>query len=238
MSYSLTVQPSNFTLSLSSSSDFLLSLSMKKIYFLLLLATLTLGSLGQAIPGSELLNVQAPDRFEAVFKTTQGEFTLEVVRDWSPAGADRLYQLIQSGFYDNNCLFRVQPEYVIQFGISDNAEVNAFWDKRPIPDEPVLQSNMKGTIAYARDGELTRTTQLFINVKDNPRLDTVMFNGLRGFTPVGRIVKGYEVVEKFYSDYGFEPANQQDSAMVKGNAYWQEHFPELDYIREARVSGR
>jgi cyclophilin family peptidyl-prolyl cis-trans isomerase len=201
--------------------------------FLIISSTLSFGQFNQ---DRALLTTRAPDKFEAVFKTTKGDLTIEVIRKWSPEGADRLYQLILSGFYNNNCIFRVQPEYVIQFGISDSPEVNAYWDKKPINDEPVLTSNVKGTIAYARDGAETRTTQLFINVKDNYKLDTVMFNDLRGFAPVGRIIEGYEVVEKFYSGYGFEPANHQDSAMVMGNAYWQEHFPELDYILEAVIS--
>jgi cyclophilin family peptidyl-prolyl cis-trans isomerase len=209
---------------------------MKTIAIALFLITYQIISFGQFQHDRALLTTKAPERFEAIFKTTRGEFHVEVIREWSPAGADRLYQLILSGFYNNNCLFRVQPEYVIQFGICDSPEVNAFWDNNPIMDEPVMTSNVKGTIAYARDGAETRTTQLFINVNDNYKLDTVMFNGLRGFSPVGRIIEGYEVVEKFYSAYGFEPANHQDSAMVIGNAYWQEHFPELDYIREAVIS--
>lgn len=208
---------------------------MKYTLFILLFTFSALVSSSQYITEHPLLDDRAPDRFEAVFKTTQGDFTIEIIREWSPAGADRLYQLLQSGFYNDNCLFRVQPEYVIQFGISDYPDLNTYWEKHPIPDEPVLTSNLKGTIAYARDGAETRTTQLFINVKDNPKLDTVMFNGLCGFSPVGRIIEGYETVEKFYSAYGFEPANHQDSAMVRGNAYWKEHFPELDYILDAAV---
>jgi cyclophilin family peptidyl-prolyl cis-trans isomerase len=179
--------------------------------------------------------MQAPEQFEAVFTTTKGDFMIEVIREWSPAGADRLYQLLMTGFYDNSGLFRVQPDYVVQFGISDSPEANRFWDKHPVPDEPVLAENLKGTIAYARDGALTRTAQLFINLKDNHKLDTVMFNGLRGFTPLGRVTEGWEVVEKLYSGYGFEPANHQDSVMVKGNTYWREHFPEIDYIVKVRV---
>jgi cyclophilin family peptidyl-prolyl cis-trans isomerase len=208
---------------------------MKTIVIALFLITYQTLSFGQFQYDRALLTTKAPEHFEATFTTTRGEFKIEVIRKWSPEGADRLYQLILSGFYNDNCLFRVQPEYVIQFGISDSPEVNAFWEEKPIPDEPVQTSNVKGTIAYARDGAETRTTQLFINVNDNYKLDTVMFNGLRGFAPVGRIIKGYEVVEKFYSGYGFEPANHQDSAMVKGNAYWKEHFPELDYILEAAI---
>jgi cyclophilin family peptidyl-prolyl cis-trans isomerase len=189
----------------------------------------------QSVPDTSILHLNAPDTFQAVFVTTKGEITIEAYRDWSPQGVDRLYQLIKSGFYTNNCIFRVQPEYVVQFGISDNSKANFFWDKRPVADEPVKSSNLKGVISYARDGANTRTAQLFINKKDNFKLDTVNYNGLRGFTPVARIIGGFNVVEAFYSKYGFEPANHQDSVMVQGNAYWERKFPGLDYIKEVRI---
>jgi len=148
---------------------------------------------------------------------------------------DRLYQLIQTGFYYNNSIFRVQSNYVVQFGISDTKVVNEFWDKRPIADEPVRESNLKGYISYARDGANSRTAQLFINKKDNSKLDTVNYNGLRGFPPVAKIIEGFEVVESFYGGYGFEPANHQDSIMLYGNAYVKKHFPEVDYILSVEI---
>ena len=203
------------------------------IPILLCLSVNTLRS--QGVPDPSVLQVIAPDTFQAVCITTKGEFTIEAVREWSPQVVDRLYQLITSGFYTNNCIFRVQPEYVIQFGISDNPGANSFWDKRPIPDEPVVGHNLKGVISYARDGKTTRTAQLFINKKDNYKLDTIEYNGLRGFPPVARIISGFEVVEAFNAQYGFEPANHQDSVMVKGNAYWEEKFPGLDYILELKI---
>jgi peptidyl-prolyl cis-trans isomerase A (cyclophilin A) len=190
---------------------------------------------GQATPDASILDLIAPDTFRAVIKTTRGEITIEAFREWSPKGVDRLYQLIKSGFYTNNCLFRVQPEYVVQFGISDNPEANYFWDERPVPDEQVVGHNLKGVISYARDGENSRTAQLFINMNDNFKLDTVDYNGLRGFPPVARVVDGFDVVEAFNAQYGFEPANHQDSVMLKGNVYWEERFPGMDYIREAKV---
>jgi peptidyl-prolyl cis-trans isomerase A (cyclophilin A) len=189
----------------------------------------------QSIPDSTILSLKAPDTFQAVFVTTKGDITIEAYRKWSPQGVDRLYQLIKSGFYTNNCIFRVQPEYVVQFGISDSPEANHFWDKRPVEDEPVMYSNLKGIISYARDGANTRTAQLFINMKDNYKLDTVNYNGLRGFPPIARIISGFEVVEAFNSKYGFEPANHQDSVMVQGNAYWEKKFPGMDYIKELKI---
>jgi peptidyl-prolyl cis-trans isomerase A (cyclophilin A) len=209
---------------------------MKSIIYSFILFYLAVSSLfGQHIPDTSILKIIAPDTFQAVIVTTKGEITVEAVREWSPLAVDRLYQLITSGFYSNNCIFRVQPEYVVQFGISDHSEANFFWDKRPVPDEPVVGHNFKGVISYARDGKNTRTAQLFINMKDNFKLDTIDYNGLRGFPPVARIIKGFEVVEAFNAQYGFEPANFQDSVMVKGNAYWEEHFRGLDYINSIEI---
>lgn len=207
---------------------------MKRILlFFLLLGPWSL--VGQAIPDQASLMAHAPPVFRAQFKTTKGSFTLEVHRDWSPAGADRLWQLVSTGFYDGNSLFRVQKNFVVQFGISDKKDVNFFWDKRPIPDEEVTQHNLKGTVSYARDGMNSRTVQLFVNMKDNYKLDTVNYNGLRGFPPVGKIVEGFETIEALCGDYGFEPANCQDSVMVHGKAYLKAKYPKLDEILEARL---
>jgi peptidyl-prolyl cis-trans isomerase A (cyclophilin A) len=209
---------------------------MKKILFALTLALTSLSLCCQTIPDSLQQLVNAPENFQAVFHTTKGEFTIEVIRAWSPAGSDRLYQLIKSSFYSNNGIFRVQKGYVVQFGICDNPVVNAFWDKRPLKDEPAMVPNSRGTISYARDGKDSRTVQLFINLKDNVKLDTVNYNGVRGFTPVARIIKGMDVVDSFYGGYGFEPTNHQDSVMVQGNAYLKKKFPEIDYIIDAIIN--
>ena len=177
----------------------------------------------------------APDSFLVRFETTTGNFEVKAYRSWSPLGVDRFYNLVKQEFYDSTCLFRVQPEYVVQFGIHDDPETNKVWEKDPIPDEPVKVSNEEGTVAYAREGKNSRTTQLFINYKDNFKLDTINFNGLRGFPPIGRVVKGMEVVRSFYSGYGFEPATKQDSVYKYGNEYLLEHYPKLDYILRAII---
>jgi len=210
---------------------------MKKILIILTLLLLTLVGLPQAQPDSSVLSVHAPDTFQVEFQTTAGSFTLEAYRNWSPEGVDRLYQLVRTDFFTDVAIFRVQPEYVVQFGISDNPQVNGFWEEHPLADEPVKQSNLKSTVAYAREGAESRTTQLFINYQDNCKLDTINFNGLRGFPPIGKVVEGMEVVKSFYSDYGFEPAEKQDSIYELGNAYLREQYPELDYIRKAKIAG-
>ena len=209
--------------------------TMRRFLIFFFISVSTSSLFAQLIPDQSTLKAHAPGVFTAMFKTTKGDFTIEVRREWSPAGADRLYQLLMTGFYNENSLFRVQKGYVVQFGIGNNKEVNSFWDKRPVPDEPVKTENLKGTVSYARDGMNSRTAQLFINLKDNFKLDTVNYNGLRGFPPVGKVVSGFEVIESLYAEYGFEPANHQDSVMIYGNGYLKKKFPKLDYIIEASI---
>jgi len=214
---------------------FLYLLFMRKIVFFFVLIVFGFDAPAQTVPNADILDQQAPGVFQVEFQTTAGSFIVEARRSWSPAGVDRLYQLVRSGFYRDAAIFRVQPDYVVQFGISPHPRVNAFWEKHPLPDEPVKNSNLKGTLAYAREGKMSRTTQLFINYRDNHKLDTIDFNGLKGFPPVGRVVEGMEVVQSFCSDYGFEPAEKQDSVYRLGNAYLREHYPGLDYIRKATI---
>ena len=207
---------------------------MRKQILSLIFLMLSLAAAAQ-VPTDAILSVEAPDVFTAVFTTPKGAFTIEFYREWSPRGADRVFQLLQSGYYDNQCIFRVQKEYVVQFGIADNKEVNAYWDQRPIKDEPAKAPNRIWNVSFARDGADSRTTHLFINLKDNPKLDTITYNGATGSTPVGMVISGMEVLQALNGDYGFEPTNHQDAAMKEGNAYWNRQFPGLDYIQTARV---
>jgi len=206
----------------------------KTLLFVFLFFQFFIG-LAQSLPDSSIFSLRAPDSFRVRFQTTTGNFVIEAHREWGPAGVDRLYQLVRSDFYRDAAIFRVQPDYVVQFGISPHPEVNTFWEEHPLPDEPVKKSNLKGTLAYAREGANSRTTQLFINYRDNHKLDTVDFNGLKGFPPIGRVVEGMEVVQSFCSDYGFEPAEKQDSVYQLGNAYLRENYPGLDYIKRAKI---
>ncbi len=208
---------------------------MRKYLLLLQILLVSASVYSQVIPDQSMLKAHAPATFKANFITTRGTFTILVTRKFSPAGADRLYQLLATGFYNQNALFRVQKGYVVQFGICNDSAVNYFWDKRPIQDEPVTTGNLKGTIAYARDGLNSRSSQLFVNLKDNFKLDTINFNGLHGFPPVGEVIAGFDVIESLYGGYGFEPANHQDSVMKQGNRYLKMKFPELDYIIETVI---
>lgn len=192
-------------------------------------------SLRAQVPDTSILRLKAPASFTALFKTTRGDFMIEAYRKWSPLGVDRLYQLITTGFYNNAMLFRVQQDYVIQFGIANNRQVNRFWDPRKLPDEPVRYSNLKGIVSYARGGANDRTTQLFINAVDNRKLDTALRNGVRGYAPIARVIKGMDVVRRFYGAYGRSTLAHQDSVYLHGNQYLHEKFPGLDRIISAAI---
>jgi peptidyl-prolyl cis-trans isomerase A (cyclophilin A) len=177
--------------------------------------------------------VTAPDTFRVEFTTTKGSFIVEAYRKWSPKGVDRFYNLVKINFYEGLPIFRVVKNFVAQFGISNEYETNKYWEERPIEDEPCLKNNLKGYVAFARSGVNTRTTQIFINLQDNTRLDTVTYNGVKGFPPIGRIIEGIDVIDHLNSEYGDAP--NQDSITVKGREYTQRKFPQMDYINKISI---
>jgi peptidyl-prolyl cis-trans isomerase A (cyclophilin A) len=181
----------------------------------------------RALLNPALLKAKAPDVFKARFTTTKGDFVVEVHRDWSPLGADRFYNLVKNGFFNNAHFFRVVSGFVVQFGLSPSPAVNKAWKDADIQDDPVKQTNSKGSITFATSGPNTRTTQLFINLGENARLDGM------GFSPFGTVIEGMDVVEKFYTGYGEAPDQGQIEA--EGNAYLDRNFPLLDSIKVARV---
>src|SRR5579884_83285 len=130
--------------------------------------------------------VKAPDTYKVKFNTTKGSFVVEVTRAWAPLGADRFYNLVKGGYYDGAPLYRVIPNFMVQFGFSPSTAVNKAWEKAEIKDDPVKQSNKRGYITFATSGPNTRTTQVFINYKDNAFLDT------QGFAPFGNVVEGMD----------------------------------------------
>ena len=209
---------------------------MKTLVFIFLLF-ISIGDLNaQALKDSaSILKLHAPETFKAKFNTTQGDFVIEVYRSWSPLAADRLYQLISSGHFTNNIAFRATVKYV-QFGISDIKELNAFWDRHTIADEPVLQSNLDSIVTFATGGKDNRSAQIFIDMKNNQRLDTISFAGVKGFPPVGKVINGMETLRKFNTQYGDDITfKYQDSIYDKGNAYLLKNFPGLDKIIEAFI---
>jgi cyclophilin family peptidyl-prolyl cis-trans isomerase len=185
-----------------------------------------------ATPRPSLLNPaslsrKAPDVFEAKFTTTKGDFVVEVTRAWAPLGADRFFNLVRYHFYDNAGIFRVVPNFVTQFGIPARPEIGKAWAEAKISDDPVGQSNLTGTITFATAGPNTRTTQVFINLVDNTRLDGM------GFAPFGKVVEGFDVVGKLYGGYG-DGINQQ-RLTNEGKAFLDKNYPLLDSIKTAVI---
>src|SRR5207344_2029111 len=142
------------------------------------------------------LREQAPATFKVRFDTTKGPFVVEVTRAWAPKGADRFYNLVKNGFYDNVRFFRVISGFMVQFGINGDPKISAPWREAKIKDDPVVQSNRRGYITFAMAGPNTRTSQVFINFGENGSLDS------QGFPPFGRVIQGMEVVDKLNAEYG------------------------------------
>jgi len=178
-----------------------------------------------------LLNAKAPATYQVKFSTTRGDFVITVTRAWAPLGADRFYNLVRHHFYDNTHFFRVLKGFVVQWGISAYPPVTAAWEHAPIKDDPVIQSNLRGYVTYAKTGQPdTRTTEVFINLKDNQRLDT-----MGGFAPFGQVTEGMEVVESLYADYGEGAPDgqgpEQDKIEKLGKSYLDKGFSKLDWIK-------
>jgi peptidyl-prolyl cis-trans isomerase A (cyclophilin A) len=179
------------------------------------------------------LNEKAPPIFRAKFDTSKGAFVVEVNRDWAPNGADRFYNLVKNGFFDDTRFFRVVKGFMVQFGINGDPATSAQWRTARIKDDPVRQSNKRGFVTYATSGPDSRTTQVFINVDDNAGLDS------QGFAPFARVVSGMEVVDRLNAEYGDGPPRgrgpEQFRIQTEGNAYLTKEFPRLDFVRKATI---
>ncbi|MDQ6759475.1 MAG: peptidylprolyl isomerase [Acidobacteriota bacterium] len=180
------------------------------------------------------LNAQAPPVFKAKFTTTKGDFVVEVHRDWAPLGADRFFNLVKNGFFDDAHFFRVLPGFMAQFGISAKPAISKVWEPATIKDDPVTQSNKRGYVSFATSGPNTRTTQMFINFGDNSRLDG------QGFSPFGMVVEGMNVVDKLHGGYGEGAPGgggpDQGRIQHEGKTYLDKDFPQLDSIKTARIT--
>jgi peptidyl-prolyl cis-trans isomerase A (cyclophilin A) len=165
---------------------------------------------------------KAPATYKAKFDTSKGAFVITVHRDWAPLGADRFYNLVNGGFYDDCRFFRVIDEFMVQVGINGNPSIQSAWRDARVADDP----------SKGQSG--TRTTQFFINFKDNgPSLDK------QGFPPIGEVTSGMDVVDKLYSGYGEGAPRgkgpEQGKLQSDGNAYLAKEFPKLDYIKKATI---
>lgn len=169
----------------------------------------------------------APATFKAKFETSKGDFVVEVHRDWAPQGADRFYELVKNGWFDEARFFRVVSNFMVQFGINADPAKNTEWRAKRIQDDPVKQSNKRGFITFATSGPNSRTTQVFINFKDNSFLDS------QGFAPFGQVVQGLDVVDQINAEYGESPNQMQIQS--QGNAYLKKDFPRLDFVKKVTV---
>jgi peptidyl-prolyl cis-trans isomerase A (cyclophilin A) len=179
------------------------------------------------------LTEQAPTSYKVRFDTSKGAFVVQVTRAFAPHGADRFYNLVKNGFFDNVRFFRVISGFMVQFGISGNPQLSARWREARIPDDPVTQSNTRGMITFATAGPNTRTTQVFINFGDNARLDAT------GFAPFGKVVSGLNVVDSLNAEYGegAPRGNGPDQGRLQseGNAYLAQSFARMDYVKKATI---
>lgn len=167
---------------------------------------------------------KAPESYKVKVATSKGDFTIEVTRKWSPNGADRFYELVKKDFYKECRFFRVVPDFMVQWGINGDPGIQKNWREATIKDDPVVASNQRGFITYAKTGlPNSRSTQLFINFGDNSFLDNM------GFSPFGRVIEGMEVVDSINAEYREQP--NQGSIQSEGNAYLKKKFPNLDYIK-------
>jgi peptidyl-prolyl cis-trans isomerase A (cyclophilin A) len=196
---------------------------------LFLIVSSTFGqSAKSALMKPSALKEKAPAMYTAKFDTTAGVFQVEVHTDWAPNGADRFYNLVKNGYYDGCRFFRVVPGFMVQFGINGDPAIQRNWESATISDEPAKQGNTRGTITFAKtSAPNSRTTQVFINFKDNSGLNRT------GFAPFGKIVSGMDVVDKIYSAYGERP--EQARIQTEGTAYLAKSFPKLDYIKKATI---
>ena len=179
------------------------------------------------------LNEKAPATYKAKFETSKGAFVVQVNRDWAPNGADRFYNLVKNGYFDDARFFRVVTGFMVQFGINGDPGVNAQWRNARIKDDPVRQSNKRGYITYATSGTDSRTTQVFINFDDNSGLDG------QGFSPFGQVISGMNVVETLNNEYGDgAPRGRGPDQMrlqQEGNAYLNKEFSRLDFVKKATI---
>jgi peptidyl-prolyl cis-trans isomerase A (cyclophilin A) len=176
---------------------------------------------------------QAPAVSTIVFNTSKGRIVFEMRREWGPHGVDRFYNLVRHGFYDGARFFRVRPATWIQFGIPGDPEIAQRWRARTIPDDPLREPNVRGTIAYAFKDPNGRSTQAFINLRDNRETHD------KEFVPFARVIEGMDVADALHAGYGEGPgglrAGRQDPVFEGGNAFLLTTYPKLDYIVGATV---
>lgn len=213
------------------------SLARRGVRALVASGAVALGCEGRSAPpkaAGAVLTAPAPDTpdsFLVALLTSRGPIVVIAHRGWAPRGVDRFYSLVRAGFFDDARFFRVVKGFVAQFGLPANPKLGQAWSTQAMPDDSVRHSNRHGAISFASAGPNTRTTQLFVNLADNLRLDT--YGGV-GFPPIGEVVEGLAQIDSLNAEYGEAPS--QDSIRLQGNAYLTRVFPKLDFIKSARIS--
>jgi homoserine O-acetyltransferase len=178
---------------------------------------------------------RAPEASIVRLETTKGVLRLEMRRAWSPHGVDRFYNLVRHGYYDDCAVFRIRAGTWAQFGINGDPKISQAWRTRRIPDDPRVLSNVRGTVAFAFKDPNGRTTQLFVNLRDNSAT-----HDAEPFVPFARVVEGMDVADRWFADYGEKAggglrAGRQDPVFLGGNDYLHREFPRLDYIVKAAI---
>ncbi len=206
-----------------------MNFTMQKLLILSLLLGILIGCT-RPIFKSKWVNEKAPEVFIVMMETSKGNFKIQITKEFSPYAASRFYQTIKHHVFDNTIFYRVDSNFVAQFGNLDSIKMKG-WDRITIPDEKVIAGNLKGTLSYARSGKETRGNVLFINLKNNSFLDTVNFQNIIGFPVFGKVIQGMDVVESLYSGYGDKPMGNPD--LLSDNPKLLKAFPKLDFIKKA-----
>jgi peptidyl-prolyl cis-trans isomerase A (cyclophilin A) len=186
-----------------------------------------------ALLDPSLATEKAPESYRVKMETTAGDFVIEVHREWAPLGADRFYNLVKIGYFNDMAFFRVLTGFMAQAGFNGDPAVSEVWLNARIKDDPVTKSNTAGMVSFANGGPNTRSAQFFVNYGNNAYLDD------SGFAPFGKVVEGMDSVTALYSGYGEGEPNGNGPAQSKlyrrGNPYLKAEFPRLDYIKRATV---
>jgi peptidyl-prolyl cis-trans isomerase A (cyclophilin A) len=184
-------------------------------------------------PKSPAVTLTAPAEFKVKLETSKGDLVIKVVRDWAPKGADRFFSLVKNGYYDECRFYRVLPKYIAQVGIHGDPKIAGAWHEAPIDDDPVKQKNTRGRVTFAKGGPNSRTTNIFLNLRDSTSLDS------QGFAPIGEVVEGMDVADQLHSGYGDGAPKgrgpSQKRIYEEGNAWLQKDFKDLDFIKTAKV---
>lgn len=185
-------------------------------------------------PTRAFWSTHAPATVTADIETSRGTITIELTRDWAPAGVDRFYNLARAGYFDDSRFFRVLSGFVAQFGIAGDPAIATVWSRRHIPADSVREHNVRGALTFAQFKPTDRTTNVFINLRDNPELDSL------GFAPIGRVVQGMDVVDSLYAGYGEFPAaaaplGNPTRLYGESNKFLDEAYPKLDRIVKITV---